>query len=125
MLLNKLYTLRKKEYTEGRWNYTVELDPAHAVFKGHFPDNPIVPGVCSLQIIRECAEDILGHKVRMPQLSSCKFLAMVKPDDNRHLTLSLCISDPSDSGEMSLQAEGHNGDQSFIKIKATLAKIPE
>ena len=28
----------------------VEIDPTHPIFEGHFPDQPVLPGVCMVQI---------------------------------------------------------------------------
>lgn len=122
MLLNDLYIINEKENTGGGWVYAVELIPSHPVYTGHFPDNPIVPGVCSLQIIKECAEDILGHKVRIAGISSCKFLAIVNPNANKLLNINLRIDKSAESEEYGLSAEGEYEGLSFIKVKATLTK---
>ena len=40
--------------TEGNIVKTdIELNAAHTIFKGHFPDQPILPGVCMLQMVKE------------------------------------------------------------------------
>lgn len=39
---------------EDRFTFRVRLDAAHPIYAGHFPGNPVLPGVCTLQIVREC-----------------------------------------------------------------------
>ena len=36
---------------EDRLAFRVRLDAAHPVYAGHFPGNPVLPGVCTLQIV--------------------------------------------------------------------------
>ena len=47
--------------------YRVSLNPDCEVYKGHFPGNPISPGVCGIQMIRECLWHLLLGK-EMAQL---------------------------------------------------------
>ncbi|MBQ0740088.1 3-hydroxyacyl-ACP dehydratase, partial [Aquimarina celericrescens] len=38
---------------------TITINKNHKIFKGHFPGNPVTPGVCMIQIIKELAEGIV------------------------------------------------------------------
>lgn len=49
---------------EDRLAFRVRLDAAHPVYAGHFPGNPVLPGVCTLQIVRECLERGTGRRHR-------------------------------------------------------------
>lgn len=120
MLLNDFYKIKRKIQSESGWTYIIELNPTHPIYNGHFPNNPIVPGVCTLQIIRECSEDIMGYKMRMTQLSFCKFLAVVNPDENNLFSLNITLNKKAESSEYILQSEGTYMEQSFIKVKASL-----
>ena len=59
MLLNNFYTIKSIDKKDDQ-NYTVVLfiNENHEVFKGHFPGNPIMPGVCMMQIIKELTEQL-------------------------------------------------------------------
>ena len=37
---------------EGHYAFRVRLDASHQVFRGHFPGHPMLPGVCTLQLVR-------------------------------------------------------------------------
>lgn len=64
---------------------TFQIDPSHPSLPGHFPGNPIVPGVVLLD--RLAAELELGLKKRMTKLPQVKFLRPLKPDERARLTI--------------------------------------
>lgn len=70
----------------------IRLNSTHAVFSGHFPGNPILPGVCMLQIVKEVVESSLDTKVKLLKASELKFLAFVTPNDRKLLQLELKIT---------------------------------
>ena len=52
-LLPNFYKVTHSEHiNETDWVVQVMLNPQHAIYSGHFPQQPVVPGVCMLQIIK-------------------------------------------------------------------------
>lgn len=94
MILENFYTIKSKQVSEDHINYTFEIiiNNKHDIFKGHFPDNPVMPGVCMMQIIKEITESTVGEKLFMEKCSNVKFLAIINPDKNPELTLELQIT---------------------------------
>ena len=93
MLLKDFYTIEKLEnVAEGKYNAVIMLNNQHDVFKGHFPGNPVTPGVCMMQIIKELSQEILGSSLFMTNSSNVKFMALINPDKNPKLKLDLEIS---------------------------------
>ncbi len=94
MLLENFYTIKSKQVNEDQINHTfeIEINNKHAIFKGHFPDNPVMPGVCMMQIIKEITESVIGKKIFMEKCSNVKFLAIINPDKTSKLTLELQIT---------------------------------
>ena len=71
MLLKDFYSIEKLEKTdEGKYMASIFLNSAHAIFKGHFPGNPVTPGVCMMQIIKELTQKILESSLVMTLSSS-------------------------------------------------------
>lgn len=63
--------------------------PDDLVFlQGHFPDNPIVPGVVLTQWAIDEAVSLFGRPRRVEALSSVKFHHVLQPGDEVHLTLT-------------------------------------
>ena len=93
MLLKDFYTVEKQEnVAEGKYNAIVHLNKQHDIFKGHFPGNPVTPGVCMMQIIKELSQEIVGSSLFMISSSNVKFMALINPEVNPVLRLELEIS---------------------------------
>lgn len=136
MLLNNLYTLLSSESSDERtWTIHVKLNPEHALYQGHFPGYPVVPGVCLLQIIKESAESIRQQKLQYTQVASCKFLSAIQPMKTPELYFTLTFKE-TEEGDLPLKAEGivekggtaaketvtkeSTESECFIKLKAVL-----
>ena len=57
MLVEGLYSELSKSTADASVDVQIKIDNNHQIFKGHFPDNPVMPGVCLLQIMKEFTED--------------------------------------------------------------------
>ncbi len=81
MSISTLYTTSCFEYhpDTGLVISTIELNPAHPVFSGHFPGNPVLPGICTLQIAKELLSRALGGNYRISKASTIKYLGFVNP----------------------------------------------
>jgi 3-hydroxyacyl-[acyl-carrier-protein] dehydratase len=98
MLLKDFYTVENIEkISDEKYNVTVFLNKEHAIFKGHFPGNPVTPGVCMMQIIKELSQEILGSSLILKSSSNVKFMALINPEVNPTLRLELDFSGDLDS----------------------------
>ncbi|RXR31571.1 3-hydroxyacyl-ACP dehydratase [Flavobacterium piscinae] len=98
MLLKDFYSVENIEkISNEKYNATVFLNKAHDIFKGHFPGNPVTPGVCMMQIIKELSQEILGSSLILKSSSNVKFMALINPEINPKLKLELDFSGDLDS----------------------------
>lgn len=96
MLIENLYTLQKFEIIEQKISAQLLINKDHEIFKGHFPDNPVMPGVCMMQIIKELTEKALDKKLFMQKASNIKFMALINPKVNSVLDLTVDFSENDD-----------------------------
>lgn len=128
MQLTNLYTILSSEQTaETVWNIRVRLNPEQIIYQGHFPQQPVVPGVCLLHIIKECLENIREQKLQFTRIASCKFLSSINPSQAPEVSFLLTYRETEEGG-VQLQAEGiitkEEEKECFIKLKAVLAPRP-
>ena len=67
-------------------SYVVKLNPSSFIYHAHFPDEPITPGVCIVQMGKELLEDFLRRNhlakdAEIISLKNVKFLSVISPDE--------------------------------------------
>ncbi|GIQ58943.1 3-hydroxyacyl-ACP dehydratase [Flavobacterium collinsii] len=92
MVLKDFYkVLSEEKIGDSKYTIAILVNEKHEVFKGHFPGNPIMPGVCMIQIIKELTESITKSTLMIQTLSNVKFMALINPEINPELRLELDI----------------------------------
>jgi 3-hydroxyacyl-[acyl-carrier-protein] dehydratase len=95
MLLNDLYTIDHIEACTA----TLRLNTEHPIFKGHFPDRPVLPGACQLQMIRELLSHITTKTYRLEKAAAIKFITPIDPRQNGTIRLNLQYGEEKYGGE--------------------------
>ena len=98
MVLKDFYkVLSEEKIGDTKYNFTILVNEKHEIFKGHFPGNPIMPGVCMIQIIKELTEKITQETLMIQTLANVKFMALINPEVNPELRLELDIATTEDN----------------------------
>jgi 3-hydroxyacyl-[acyl-carrier-protein] dehydratase len=123
MLLKDFYKIISLQKNDDR-NYTVIIlvNENHEVFKGHFPGNPIMPGVCMMQIIKELTEQITESSLFMQSLSNVKFMALINPFVTPELKLELDIT-TTDENLVKVKNTTFFGDTVALKLGSVYKKM--
>lgn len=122
MLLKDFYKVEQVEkISEMKYNVIITLNKEHAIFKGHFPGNPVTPGVCMMQIIKELSQDIVGSSLMMVSSSNVKFMALINPEINSKLRLELEFSGDIAS-ELKVKNTTYFEDTVALKLTNTYTK---
>ena len=50
-------------------------------FDGHFPEQPVLPGVCLVQAILVAAEKALDRRLELTEIVLAKFFSVSQPDE--------------------------------------------
>ena len=93
MQLKDFYKVTNLEVAESSATANITINKDHDIFKGHFPGNPVTPGVCMMQIIKELTEQVVNEKLFMQSSNNVKFMAIINPEVNPELELTLNISE--------------------------------
>jgi 3-hydroxyacyl-[acyl-carrier-protein] dehydratase len=104
----------------GKFTFTIKLNPGHPIYKGHFPGNPVVPGVCQIQMIKELTSLILKKNLVIYKSDNIKFLAMIIPTEVPFLKVNIEIKekDPDFCQVMSVILRD---DQVCLKFKGIMS----
>jgi 3-hydroxyacyl-[acyl-carrier-protein] dehydratase len=93
--LNDLYVIKdiREEAACNRFLIQIELNSSHAIFHGHFPGNPLLPGVCTVQIIKELLSGQLKRNLNLKKAGTIKFLSFINPEMNRLISIELQVNE--------------------------------
>ncbi|WP_458627982.1 3-hydroxyacyl-ACP dehydratase [Winogradskyella sp. PC D3.3] len=98
MLIKDFYTVLKTTVIDTNTiHVTLKLNKNHDVFNGHFPDNPVTPGVCMIQTIKEITQNHVNNSLFLKHISNIKFTALINPNINAKLILELSIIEENDT----------------------------
>lgn len=120
MLLKDYYSIISQSADEatGAQLFRIRLNPEHEIYQGHFPEKAVSPGVCNLQIMKECAERIIGKELTIKTMAQCKMPAMITPDGTPELTVSVVVSETE--GGYQMTASIVNESTTYITFKGIL-----
>lgn len=120
MLNNTFFSFTTPETDGSLLKTTITFNPTHDIFNGHFPGNPVVPGVCMMQIIKEVLEDYLGKKLRLVKADNIKFLSFIDPNQHGQVGLEVKIT----IGDEQVKADGQlvKEDVVFLKFKGVFSQ---
>ncbi|HXU25816.1 MAG TPA: hypothetical protein VN698_01185 [Bacteroidia bacterium] len=76
---------------ENTFTTTVELNPSHKIYKGHFPEIPVAPGVSLIKLIQEILAKKINCSLILKEGNNIKFLAMINPLKENKITVSYTI----------------------------------
>ena len=80
MRLKDSYYQIVRETVEGReGRFRIRLLPDCPVYRGHFPGNPVSPGVCNIRTIQECACRVAGERLFIATIKRCRLTALASP----------------------------------------------
>lgn len=119
MLLGDFYKITEESAAGQQLKARVNFNPAHPIFKGHFPELPVVPGVCQLQMLMEVMSHALNRPVELVKASHVKYLKLLNPTDFPQLNME--INYTGQPGEkLQVQSTYSWGEDIFFRFKGEL-----
>lgn len=113
-LKDNFYTIENATHDADNHVFDVRLNPIHAIYAAHFPDNPITPGACTLQMVGELTEEVAAKPLQLACAKNVKYLAPLTPMATPCPTFALNIRQEANS--WLVKAEVKNGEQVFAKL---------
>lgn len=82
ILQGDFYTISDLQAADAVIQAELILNAGHKIYEGHFPGQPVTPGVCMMQMIKEIVETVLQRETRLVHANEMKFLLMIIPGEN-------------------------------------------
>ncbi len=118
MLLNKLYTYEQVEgELPSTLKFKVSINAGHEIFEGHFPGNPITPGVCQIEMLKEILSDHLGQNLFFNSISDMKFISMWVPKESELVFIDIALKITDDVYKINAKIYGES--TVYFKLKGS------
>ena len=102
-----------KKETSGELSARCLLPARFIGFQGHFPDRPVLPGVCLAQVVIE-AYNVLHRPARLLEIVKADFLHPVTPGETFALLISMV---PDEDGALLLHGRICIGEKKIANLK--------
>ncbi|MDR1225307.1 MAG: hypothetical protein LBK47_00200 [Prevotellaceae bacterium] len=118
ILKDNLYTIKSQNASENKAGFRVALHAESFIYKAHFPNNPITPGVCLIQMVVELFGVLRGADFRIKTLKNVKFTAPISPLAFPEVDVALDFSE--NENRWQIKAIVKESDTVFAKISTIL-----
>lgn len=121
LLKNSLYNIKSQDALNSV--FTIELNPDCFIYKAHFPELPITPGVCIIQVAMELFSELCGAALDLESVANAKFLSVINPGITKNLTYSfnkITVSDDSSRYKVSVVVADE--DTTYTKLSLCFRK---
>jgi len=119
-LLNDFYNIESINTEESKISATIVLNQSHSIFKGHFEQMPVVPGVCQTQMIKELLQNNLQTPLTLTKGDNIKFTGMIVP--TQHPKVNVEITYKTEKNQYIVEAKLFSENTIFTKFKGTFTQ---
>ena len=124
LLKDKFYSITNQTDTKHEGSahtaaFRVAILPDCNVYDGHFPGNPVCPGVCNIETIKECTMVLLDQPLRISSIKQCRLTAIATPTVCPEVTITVNASD-NGSGTYTIQASIADEKQTYMLYKGEM-----
>lgn len=113
--MDAFYTINSKDTSGEAWKFNVSLNEDHPVYKGHFPQKAVAPGVMLTQMIKNLIENELGRQLKMTSARNIKFLNMMLPETASDVDVEITVKEED---QVVVSALAKIKEDTYFKISA-------
>ena len=121
MLIKDYYTIESVTKGEdGSVRFGITLKADSIVYEGHFPGEPVSPGVCNIQMVKECVEQMVGKPLLMNNIQQCRLTTLVTPVQHPQVEVTVCLEEKENIYKV--KATVGKGEETYLDLKAELTE---
>lgn len=115
ILKNNLYKINHTDAEDRKVN--LQLIPTCMIYKAHFPEQPITPGVCIIQMATEALSELLGQTLVLSAVTNAKFLSVINPAETKGIYITFKkLNIDQEAGEVKTSAVIADKNTVFSKL---------
>ena len=118
---DQLFQISKSEHHDGLISASLDINKYCNILNGHFPGQPVIPGACMLQIVKEVLENVLTTSFRLEKAEHLKFIVMIDPLNIHFITLDISYKQVNEDA-LNVTAKLIAGEVICFKFQGTFIK---
>ena len=83
ILRDNLYKILSRGTIAEKESFIIVLNPSCLIYAAHFPNMPITPGVCIIQMVEELLGELTKSSQQLIKIKNAKFLSVLKPEEQK------------------------------------------
>ncbi|MCR5394828.1 MAG: beta-hydroxyacyl-ACP dehydratase [Bacteroidales bacterium] len=121
LLKDKYFEVKHEEHLNANEAvYLCRLKTDCDVYRGHFPGKPVSPGVCNIEMIRECAEMLTGQDLRIDTIKQCRLTAVASPSICPEVDVRVTVARIEGTDQYNIIATIADAERSYMELKGLL-----
>lgn len=121
LLRDKYFEVKHEEHLNANEAvYLCRLKTDCDVYRGHFPGKPVSPGVCNIEMIRECAEMLTGQDLRIDTIKQCRLTAVASPSICPEVDVHITVARIEGTDQYNIIATIADAERSYMELKGLL-----
>lgn len=116
-LINNFFYITRKDEMNSLPVFQVKLRPDHFIYSVHFPNNPVTPGVCLVQMAIEILEQHFQRPLQLDTAVNIKFKKPIHPDTEPMFIFNKLAWD---GNLLAAQVSVEDKDSQFVKMSLRL-----
>ncbi|MES1219249.1 MAG: 3-hydroxyacyl-ACP dehydratase [Bacteroidota bacterium] len=116
MLKDDFFYIQSLSDEQGIISAVIEINPYHKIFEGHFPGQPVVPGVCMMQMIKEITEAVTHRDFFLQKADVVKFLSVIVPEKDKMISARIKYSE-IENHALNFEASLYKDEVIYLKFK--------
>jgi len=117
-LAESYFLVNSSETSDGHALFRLTLKPNCAVYGGHFPNNPVCPGVCNILMLKHLAQNLAERELHFCEIRQCRLTAVATPIEQSELDAETCLTALPEG--LTLTATLTDKEKIFVKLKGEL-----
>ena len=109
----KLLEARRQDVATGIYHVALLTDCD--VYRGHFPQEPICPGVFNMQMVKECTEAFVGKKLHQTSVKQCRLVSLMTPTKCSEVDVRIDVLSASESS-FTIKASIFDQEQIYMEL---------
>lgn len=115
MLISDLFTYSVTGHEDFVIEARIQVNADSTVYRGHFPNFAVTPGVCQVLMIKEILQGEMDTPLRLSEAKYIKFTAMHEPGKAREINAR--ISYTVEGSEIAVEGVLFKGETRYLKIR--------